>query len=189
VAFKTNNTIKHHVKVKDRTTDVHNLSGVYQMGRTFRARYNKHIREIQTNGKSSKFAQHILNTTHNYDTKEKTMKILHVERKGQMLDTLENYYIYTITRQGLQMNETSTSTYMYNPIYEFLTKANSNIKNPTHSRTFYQPPHISTPIPIHLPLPTYSTPLTSFPQTPHPPLPLPMSRDNKLETIKRNNLQ
>jgi hypothetical protein len=66
---------------------------------------------MQSNGKSSKFAQHLLHTTHNYDTMEKTMKILHVERKGQMLDTLENYYTYPITRQGLQMNETPTSTY------------------------------------------------------------------------------
>jgi hypothetical protein len=72
--------------------------------------------------KGSEFTQHILDMTHNYDTMEKTMKILHVERKGQMLDTLENYYTYTITRQGVQMNETSTST--YNPIYDYLTKAN-----------------------------------------------------------------
>jgi hypothetical protein len=32
--------------------------------------------------------------THNYDSVEQTMKILHVERKGQMLNTLQNYYIY-----------------------------------------------------------------------------------------------
>jgi hypothetical protein len=59
-------------------------------------RYNEQIREIQTNSKSSKYALHILDTTHNYDTMEKTMKILHVERKGQVLDALENYYIYIL---------------------------------------------------------------------------------------------
>jgi hypothetical protein len=42
----------------------------------------------------SKFAQHILLKAHNYDNMEKTMKILYVERKGQMLNTSENYYIY-----------------------------------------------------------------------------------------------
>jgi hypothetical protein len=109
VAFKTNYTIKHHIRAREKTTDVYNLSGVYQMicrdcplkyvgqtGRTFRTRCNEHIREIQTNGKTSKYAQHKLNTTHNYDTMEKTMNILHVEKKRQMLDTLENYYIYML---------------------------------------------------------------------------------------------
>jgi hypothetical protein len=107
VAFKTNNTIKYHIRVRDKITDVYNLSGVYQMeckgcplkyvgqtGRTFRTRYSEHIREIQTNGKNSNYAQHIHDTTHDYVTMEKTVKILHVERKGQMLDTLENYYKY-----------------------------------------------------------------------------------------------
>jgi hypothetical protein len=37
------------------------------------------------------------------------MKILQVERKGKMLDTLEHFYIYNITKQGLQMNENSMS--------------------------------------------------------------------------------
>jgi hypothetical protein len=64
--------------------------------------------------------------THNYDTMEKTMNILHVEKKGQMLDTLENYYTYAITKQGLQMNEMSMSG--YKPIYKFLTKTKQNIK-------------------------------------------------------------
>jgi hypothetical protein len=37
------------------------------------------------------------------------MKILHMEKKGKMLDTLENYYIYKKTKQGIQINETSTN--------------------------------------------------------------------------------
>jgi hypothetical protein len=41
---------------------------VGQAGLTFRTRYNEHNREIQANGKTSKYAQHILNMTHNYDT-------------------------------------------------------------------------------------------------------------------------
>jgi hypothetical protein len=70
------------------------LSGVYQMkckdcplryvgqmGHTFRTRCNEHIREIQTNGQSSKFAQHILDMVHSYNTLDQTMKILQVERK------------------------------------------------------------------------------------------------------------
>jgi hypothetical protein len=72
VAFKTTHTIKHHIKVRDKRPDVYNLSGVYQMtckdcpvkylyvvgqaGLTFRTRYNEHNREIQANGKTSKYA-------------------------------------------------------------------------------------------------------------------------------------
>jgi hypothetical protein len=94
------------------------LKYVGHTGHTFRTRYNEHIREIQTNGKTSKYAQHILNTTHNYDTMQKLMNTLHVEQKRQMFDTLQNYYIHAITKQGLQMNE----------IYKFLRKTKQNIK-------------------------------------------------------------
>jgi hypothetical protein len=78
VAYKTSNTIKHlncvyQMKCKDCP-----LRYVGQRGRTFRTRYNKHMREIQTNLQSSKFGQHILDTVYNYDTMYQTMKILHV---------------------------------------------------------------------------------------------------------------
>jgi hypothetical protein len=35
----------------------------------------------------SKFAQHTLETGHNYDTMNQIMKILHVEKKGPKLNT------------------------------------------------------------------------------------------------------
>jgi hypothetical protein len=63
---------------------------------------------------------------------ENTIKILQVERKGKMLDTLENFYIYNVIKQGLQIDKNSTS----NPIYEFLTKTKKNIQtqaNPTQN--------------------------------------------------------
>jgi hypothetical protein len=71
VIFKISNTINHHVKARDRITDIYSLSGVYQMirkdcplryigqtGHTIKTRYKEHIREMKTNGQSSKFAQH-----------------------------------------------------------------------------------------------------------------------------------
>jgi hypothetical protein len=61
-----------------------------------------------------------------------------------MLNALESYHIYRMTKQRLQMNEALTDT--YNPIYDVLTKTNSNTHNPTHSRTLY-PPHITPPPP------------------------------------------
>jgi hypothetical protein len=90
--------MKDHIRTRDKKTDVYNPGGVNQMtckdcllkyvgqtGRTFRTRYNEYIREIQTNGKTSKYDQHIPNTTHYYDTVANTMKVLQVERKGKML--------------------------------------------------------------------------------------------------------
>jgi hypothetical protein len=152
-ALKINITIKHYIRAREKTTDVYNLSGVYQMickdfplkyvgqmGRTFRARCNEHIREIQTNIKTSKYAQHILHMTHNCDITEKTMKNIACRKERANVGYIRKLlyiYIYIITKQGLQINEISSG---YNPIYEFLTKTKSNIHNATHSRIPYPPP-------------------------------------------------
>jgi hypothetical protein len=66
IAFRTNNIIKQHLRIKQRTTDKYNLCGVYQLncgdcelkyigqtGRTFHTKYKEHIREIKTNGQKS----------------------------------------------------------------------------------------------------------------------------------------
>jgi hypothetical protein len=121
VAFRTSNTIQ-HVKAREKTTDIYSLSGVYkmackdcplkyirQMGHTFWIRYKEHIRGIKTNGQWSKFAQHILDKMHN-NTIERTMEILHTEGKGKMLNALESYHIYRLTKQRLRMNEALTDT-------------------------------------------------------------------------------
>jgi hypothetical protein len=89
---------------------------------------------------------------------EKTLKILQVGKKGQNAGYIwELLYIYTVTKQGLQMNETSTN--MYNPMYEFLTKTNSNIQNPN---PFQKSLPATTPLHPY-PHPTYSTPQTFSP--------------------------
>jgi hypothetical protein len=49
----------------------------------------------------SKFAQHLLETGHTYDTIDQTMKILHVEGKGPKLNTLQRYHICDMTKKGL----------------------------------------------------------------------------------------
>jgi hypothetical protein len=129
VTFRTSNTIKHHVKIKQLVSGLYQmackdcpLKYIGQMGRTFRTRYKEHIRTIKRNGQSSKFTQHVLDMTHNHNTMERTMKILHVERKWKMLNSLENYHIYKLTKQRLQINEALTDT--YNPIYDILIKTN-----------------------------------------------------------------
>jgi hypothetical protein len=80
---------------KENNKEKYNLSGVYQLkfadcpqtyvgqtGRTFRTRFKEHIRDIKNNGQNSKFAQYIFDTKHENKTSEKTMKNLHIEKKG-----------------------------------------------------------------------------------------------------------
>jgi hypothetical protein len=100
---------------------MHHQSGVYQLqcseyplkyigqtGRTFKVRYREHINAIRTNRQNSKFAKHILETGHNYDTLDKTMEILHMEKKGPKPNTLERFHMYDITKKDLQMNDIFT---------------------------------------------------------------------------------
>jgi hypothetical protein len=47
------------------------------------------------------------------------MKILHIEKKGQKLNTLEKY-IYNTTKKVLQLNDTFTD--IHNPIFDILIK-------------------------------------------------------------------
>jgi hypothetical protein len=83
----------------------------------FLTKYTELCKAI-TNGNTSKYAQHILDNPHDDDNIQETMKILHVTKKGKMLDAQENYYIYKITKQGMQINDVATNT--YNPIHEFM---------------------------------------------------------------------
>jgi hypothetical protein len=110
VAFKTTNTIELHLKLKRISEDTYNQSGirVYQLqcseyplkdigqtGRAFKVRYREHINAVRTNKPNSKFVQHVLETGYVYDKMDQTMKILHIEKKGQKINTLERDCIYT----------------------------------------------------------------------------------------------
>jgi hypothetical protein len=54
---------------------------VGQTGRTFKIRFKEQIRNIKNNGQNSKFAQHVVDTTHEYGTINQTMEILHIAKK------------------------------------------------------------------------------------------------------------
>jgi hypothetical protein len=43
----------------------------------------------------------ILDTTHEYETLEEAMKVLHIEKKGQVLDAYERFHIYEISKQNI----------------------------------------------------------------------------------------
>ena len=91
---------------------------VGQTGRTFKVRSREHVRDIKNNGQSSKFAEHILDTTHEYSTTDKTLEVLYIGKKGRTLDTYERFHIYEISKQNLQLNDNFTE--MFNPIYDVI---------------------------------------------------------------------
>jgi hypothetical protein len=112
-------------------TVAYNQSGIYQLkcntcplkyigqtGRTFKSRYNEHIYAIKRNKPNSKYVEHILDNGQTYSTINKTLDVLHTKKKGRMLDTLERDYIYKLSKQKLQMNDTYADK--YNPIFELI---------------------------------------------------------------------
>jgi hypothetical protein len=57
---------------------------------------------------------------HTYDTIKKTMDILHIEKKGRLLNMWEHFYIHSLSAQKLQMNGTYTDK--HNPIFDLIIK-------------------------------------------------------------------
>jgi hypothetical protein len=55
-----------------------------------------------------------------YGTIEDTLDILHFEKKGSLMNTLEQFHIYKLSREGIHLKYTYTDT--YNPIFNLITK-------------------------------------------------------------------
>jgi hypothetical protein len=51
---------------------------------------------------------------------ETSMTILNYQQKGRKLNTLEQFHIYKVTKEGKQLNEQYTEK--YNPIFETILK-------------------------------------------------------------------
>jgi hypothetical protein len=133
IAYKVNNTIEKNLYTRNKP-DISNKykhSGVYQLkcldcgknyigqtGRNFKQRYREHINDIRQNKEKSGFSQHILNTGHRYSTIDDTMKILYRNKKGRLLNTVEQFYIYINTKQNSHLNDLYSNN--YNPIYNTL---------------------------------------------------------------------
>jgi hypothetical protein len=80
------------------------------------------------------------------------MEILHIERKGRMLNAMESYHICELTKQNLQMNEALTDS--HNQIYDTLIK----ISEHTKSQPLIHPHTSFAPTPVSYPHPTPSLP-------------------------------
>jgi hypothetical protein len=103
-----------------------------QTGRRFSTRYKEHIHDIRQNSSSTGYSEHILNTGHTYGTMENTMDIIETNKKGQYLNTLENYHIYRATRKNTHMNNINRD--IHNSIFKELcmiyTEQHNSTPNP-----------------------------------------------------------
>ena len=82
---------------------------VGQTGSSFRTRFSEHFRDYKHANYKSKFAQHLLENNHSIGTIDNIMEVLHTTNKGRLMDTLENFHIYKITRENIQINDKNAS--------------------------------------------------------------------------------
>jgi hypothetical protein len=111
IAFTTNNTIEKPLTIKQETPQSKfDRSDIYQLtcpeckmkytgqtGRPFKVRFQEHLRDYKCNTNKSKFAQHIIDNRHAIGTVEDMMEVVHVTKKGKLMDTLEGFHIYKET--------------------------------------------------------------------------------------------
>ena len=121
VAFTTDNTIGKHLTIKQETPqNKYERSGVYQLtcpeckmkytgqtGRPCKVRFQEHLWDYKYNYNRSKFAQHLINK-HAIGKMEDIMEVVHITRKGKMMETLEGFHIYKVTKAGNQINDRLT---------------------------------------------------------------------------------
>ena len=82
---------------------------VGQTGRSFHTRFAEHFRDFKYTNHKSKFAEHLLENNHSIGPIDSIMEVLHTTRKGKLMDTLEKFHIYKVTRENIQINDKNTS--------------------------------------------------------------------------------
>jgi transposase-like protein len=82
---------------------------VGQTGRSFRTGFSEHFRDFKYANHKSKFAQHLLDNNHSFGPIDNILEVLHSTSKGKLMDTLEKFHIYKITRENIQINDKNTS--------------------------------------------------------------------------------
>jgi hypothetical protein len=102
--------------------DCHRQS-IGQTGRNFKTRYKEHIRDIRNNRETSGYVQHILETGHSYGKMNDIMEVIKIEQKGSYLNTLENFHIFKLFKQGIQLNNISSN--INNPIFNVIQNLGS----------------------------------------------------------------
>jgi ferritin-like metal-binding protein YciE len=79
-----------------------------QIGRPFRVKYQEHLRDFKYNNNKSKFTQHLRDSKHPIATMDSIMDIVHITRKGRMMNAIECSHIYNETKANNQINDRLT---------------------------------------------------------------------------------
>jgi len=85
-----------------------NMKYVGQTGRPFKVRFQEHLRDFKYGNKKSKIAQNLLENKHSIGPMENIMDTIHITNNGRMMDTLEIYYIFRVTKLNSQINDKFT---------------------------------------------------------------------------------
>jgi hypothetical protein len=72
---------------------------------------------LEKNKEKSGYSQHILNTGNRYSTIHDTLEIFYKNKKGRLLNTIEQFYIYINKKQNSYLDICSDTYY---PIYDTL---------------------------------------------------------------------
>jgi hypothetical protein len=119
IAYTTNKNLGKLLSTRtDQRLDKYDANGVYQLecptcnkkyiGQTrqlFTTRFREHYNDFKYGNNKSKFAQHITEEGHNFGPMNEIMKVVHIKKKGKMLDTLEKFYICKEIKLGNQIND------------------------------------------------------------------------------------
>ena len=81
-------------------------------------RFREHLRDYKFRIGNSKFAQNLRDHNHSFGPIDTVMDVLHVIKKGAMMDTLERYHIHRLTIRGTQINDRNTTS--HNTLFDTL---------------------------------------------------------------------
>jgi hypothetical protein len=82
-----------------------NMKYVGQISRPFKIRFQEHLRDFKYGNLKSRFAQPLIDNGHAIGPMHYIMDVFHITRKGRMMDTLENFYIFQETELNNQIND------------------------------------------------------------------------------------
>jgi hypothetical protein len=145
------NTLMSQLRSKKLETNKYELSGVYWLKcgecpcMYIGKRDDCLKRDTKNTFKKSKTKGRTPNLPFTYKIQDKcrnmeeTLDVLHIQSKGRMMNTLENYHMYKAHIQGIQLNEALTKP--YNPIFEVIT---GNQLTCNFSKPYNQTPPVPT---------------------------------------------
>lgn len=130
IAYQVNNNIKTLINNNINNESIFNKNGIYKLTcktcrlpyigrtkRTFKERYKEHVADFKYKREKSNFAKHLINSSHELDTIENTMKIIKTNHSLKTLNTAEEYYINKEHKKtGKIINEIITN--QNNPLFD-----------------------------------------------------------------------